>query len=288
MIRNCLFVTLLISIFTSFSFGQKVLAKGNPALTDSTVQRIQGVFEWTFQKDFDAEQSRHFRQILVGYWQNDLRSNIQSCQDYLKISDLIEKVPADQAENIRAKLLSAISEAVQKEPNDEMSQLLAEVSGNLQVVENSNVTENESSFNGNVPVQIVGTWIARRGSGSGYVNPNTGATSGPNTSVHSYTFRSNGTFEYAILMQSSLYQCTTTINGFEAGNFSVNTSEISFITKKASKSYKDTCHPNLNSNGAAEIPAPKKLYYRFARDEQNNLNLCLSDDAGRNSCFVKK
>ncbi|HRH45888.1 MAG TPA: hypothetical protein PKY82_29870, partial [Pyrinomonadaceae bacterium] len=125
--RNYLFVILLISIFTSFSFGQKVLVKGNPALTDSTVQRIQGVFEWTFQKDFDAEQSRHFRQILVGYWQNDLKNNIQSCQDYLKIADLIEKVPIDQTENVRSKLLAVISEAVQKEPNDELSQLLAEV-----------------------------------------------------------------------------------------------------------------------------------------------------------------
>ncbi len=37
-----------------------------------------------------------------------------------------------------------------------------------------------------------------------------------------------------------------------------------------------------------EIPAPKKLYYRFARDAQNNLNLCLADDAGRSSCFVRQ
>ncbi|MBX7173893.1 MAG: hypothetical protein K1X72_23185 [Pyrinomonadaceae bacterium] len=285
--RNFLFVILTVLIFTTISFGQsnKVLAKGNPNLTENSAARMQSVFEWTFQKAFDAEQAKHFRQILIGYWQKNLQNNIQSCQDYLKIADLIEKVPADQAESVRGKLLAAISEAVQKEPNDEMSQLLVEVSENAQTVENNN----ESFSNGgNISANLVGTWVARRGSGSGYINPNTGATNGPNATVHSYTFRSNGTFEYAILMQSSLYQCTTTINGYEAGAFQANDSAIGFVTKKATKSYKDSCRPNLNSNGAAEIPAPKKLYYRFARDEQNNLNLCLSDEAGRSSCFVKQ
>ena len=95
----------------SFGFGQsnKILAKGNPNLTEGFAAQMQGVFEWTLQKEFDTGQAQRFRQILAGYWQNNVRSNIESCQEYLKVADLIGKIPADQTGNIRAKLLATIT-----------------------------------------------------------------------------------------------------------------------------------------------------------------------------------
>ncbi|MBS1797376.1 MAG: hypothetical protein JSS81_26375 [Acidobacteria bacterium] len=280
-------LTVLILTANGFAQADRILANGNPPLTETVAARMQAVFEFALSRDFSADQAARLRAILIGYWRRDSRSDIENSLEYVKVAGMLGQLVGAQRETARQKLFAAVSDAVAKNPDDEMSRLLKDVYNSSSSVETP-VSNGEITGGGRVPAALVGTWIARRGNGSGYVDPSTGATSGPNASVHSYTFYADGTFEYAILMQSSLYQCTTTINGYEAGAFEANDTTIGFATRKATKSYRDTCRPNMNSSGAAEIPAPKKLYYRFARDEQNNLNLCLADDAGRSSCFVKK
>jgi hypothetical protein len=293
--RKFLFVILLSSafVFNAFGQGERVLAQGAPPLTEALAARVQSVFEFTLSRDFDAAQSRRFRQILVGYWQKNSRGDIQSCLEYLKIADLIERMPADQKQAARQKLRAAIEEAVRKQPEDPLSRLLAEVYNASASIAESDFSKNQTpnsnvSDVGNIPSALIGTWILRKGSGSGYVNPATGTTGGPNATLHSYTFRPNGTFEYALLMQSSLYQCTTAINAYETGTFEADAATVSFYTKKATKSFQDNCRPNLNSSEPAEVRAPLKLYYRLARDEYNNLNLCVAGGNRKETCFVKQ
>jgi hypothetical protein len=282
-----------LGLFAVNGSGQ-VLAKGSPPLTETIVSRMQTVFEFTLNQRFDSAESKRFRQILVGYWQRDSRNDINSCLEYVKVADMLDQLADNQKDAARQKLLAAIEQAVRSNPNDALAQLLAEVYNQSQANGNLNPTTDGqqnpivSNGGGSVPSALLGTWILRKGSGSGYVNPTNGTTSGPNATVHSYTFYANGTFEYALLMQSSLYQCTTAINGYEAGAFEADASTISFYTKKATKSFQDNCRPNLNSKGPAEVRAPMKLYYRIARDEYNNLNLCVAGGNGKETCFVKQ
>ncbi|HEX8195799.1 MAG TPA: hypothetical protein VF571_06270 [Pyrinomonadaceae bacterium] len=287
--------------FASAAFGQtrdRVLAQGNPPLTESIVSRVQGVFEWTFNANFDERQSAEFRRILVGYWQQKSQGDMQSVLGYMKVAEMIAQVPNEQADAARAKLQPVIFEAIQKQPNDPMARLLASVYEKSQSANsNSDSFRESATAQFNAPVgngrhnssQLIGTWLLRKGSGSGYVNPNTGVTtSGPNATIHSYTFYADGRFEYALMMQSSLYNCTSTINGFEGGTFQDNGDTVDFYTKKATKGFKDTCRPSLNSSDPSEVPAPKRLYYRVARDEYNNLNLCVAGGNRKETCFVKQ
>lgn len=297
----CLLAFIAILSFASVSFAQsrdRVLAQGNPPLTESTVSRVQEVFEWTFNSAFDEPQSAEFRRIIVGYWQQKSQSDMESVLGYMKVAQMIAQVPNEQAAAARAQLQSVVLEAIQKQPNDPMARLLANVyeksqsnnAGGGSVTESANrqftapIGNNRQSSSA-----LVGTWLLRKGSGSGYVNPTTGVTTGgPNATIHSYTFYADGRFEYALMMQSSLYNCTSTINGFEAGTYQDNGSTVDFYTKKATKGFKDTCRPSLNSSEPTDVRAPMRLYYRIARDEYNNLNLCVAGGNGKETCFVKQ
>lgn len=134
---------------------------------------------------------------------------------------------------------------------------------------------------------LSGTWILRKGSGTSYVNEATGQHGAPNATVHRYTFRPNGRFEYAMLMQSSLYGCTSAINGFEEGTYSVEPDGIRVVTRSATKSYADNCRPHLNEKGPAAVRAAETLQYRFFRD-QAGVHLCMWRTGGGESCFLKQ
>ncbi|MDQ4121938.1 MAG: hypothetical protein M3209_10885 [Acidobacteriota bacterium] len=122
--------------FSVPAFGQaksnddKILANGDPVLTESTVRGVRGVFEWIFESDFNARQTEAFRLLLIDYWQRGSRTDILVCLDYLKIGDVIAKIPENRREEARTKLRELTLTVINRQSNDPMSRILLEVSRN--------------------------------------------------------------------------------------------------------------------------------------------------------------
>jgi hypothetical protein len=118
------------------AFGQKtsgddkILANGDPVLTESTVAGVRGVFEWVFETDFNRRQTDAFRLLMIDYWQRGSRTDIQVCLDYLKMADIIAKIPENRREEARAKLRELTLAVINRQTDDPMSKILAEVARN--------------------------------------------------------------------------------------------------------------------------------------------------------------
>jgi hypothetical protein len=137
-----------------------------------------------------------------------------------------------------------------------------------------------------VPAELVGEWIARRGSGSSYINPNTGQTSGPNAVIDSYKIFADGTYEHSILLQSALYNCTTTTVGRETGPIVVQGATFTITPRPGTLEHKNSCSPSLNSR-EQNIVEPKTLSWRIQRNEYG-LELCLQQTDGKGACYQKQ
>jgi hypothetical protein len=146
---------------------------------------------------------------------------------------------------------------------------------------------NPTAVPGGVPAELVGEWIARRGSGSSYVNPNTGQTGGPNATIDSYKILADGTYEHSMLMQSSLYNCTTTIVGRETGPINVQGATFTLTPRPGTLDSKNTCSPSLNENKQTTFN-PETYSWRIQRGEYG-LELCLQRSRdGANACYLKQ
>lgn len=108
---------------------------------------------------------------------------------------------------------------------------------------------------------LVGNWYQGSSSGVDYYNPSTGSWSPPSGSGFRYTFNADGTYEYSGLIQSSLYNCTMTIFGYETGTYSLQ-NDILVLTQKVSKmKSQDTCTSDFNY----EKDVPLETDYRLLR-----------------------
>ena len=138
-----------------------------------------------------------------------------------------------------------------------------------------------------VPAELVGEWIARRGSGSSYINPNTGQSCGANATIDSYKIFADGTYEHSILIQSSLYNCTLTTVGRETGPISVQASTFLLTPRPGTLDSKNSCSPSLNEKKQTNFD-PETYSWRIQRNEYG-LELCLQRSSdGASACYQKQ
>lgn len=106
---------------------------------------------------------------------------------------------------------------------------------------------------------LMGAWYQGSSSGVDYYNPSTGSWAAPSGSGFRFTFNADGTYEYSGLMQSSLYNCTMTVFGYETGNYSLQNG-ILVLTQNVSKmKSQDTCTSDFNY----EKDVPLETNYRL-------------------------
>jgi hypothetical protein len=137
-----------------------------------------------------------------------------------------------------------------------------------------------------VPANLVGEWHARRGSGSSFFNPNTGSYGAPNATIDSYKFFADGSYEHAILMQSSLYNCTIRIFGRETGSANVDGDTLTITPGPGTLEYNDNCRPNLNSKKVTHMEGDRWQWH-LDRDEYGT-KLCVRDQKGASACYYRQ
>ena len=297
---KCLFcsMVILLLVATPASFGRtavkqqkeesELLAQGNPPLTLGLVDRLVEFFEWSLASKFTKSQRTVFTTRLIQVWEKRDQSTIDGLVKTAKSYDGVANLKPEERNKAQRELQSIILSGL---PDDPLGQLLLSVykSSHPESAVSTNDQRAPANSPGEVtrvPPEIVGEWIARRGSGSGYYNPNTGQSSGPNATIDSYKIFANGTFEHSILMQSSLYNCTTTIVGRETGPIAINGSTFTITPRTGTLDSKNTCSPSLNESKQTNVD-PQTLSWRLERGEYG-LQLCLQRTDGASACYLKQ
>ncbi len=96
-------------------------------------------------------------------------------------------------------------------------------------------------FSAATAANIAGEWSTGSVSAIQYRNRITGESAPTSGSGFSWTFNPNGTFEYAGLMQQTMYHCTTSYFTYETGKWALQSDKLTVTPIKASLETKDNC-----------------------------------------------
>lgn len=290
-------IVILLLLAGSDSFGQtsavpqqeenEVLAQGNPPLTLGLSDKFVEFFEWSLDSKFTKSQRTLFTMGLLQVWEKRDQSTIDAFLKMRKHYDDLAKVKKEARDEEQRRMQGVLLDAFAGDSSDSLAKLLLSVYTSSHPEAAANLKRPQSPGNRpGVPAELVGEWIARRGSGGSYVNPSTGQSSGPNATIESYKIFADGSYEHSILMQSSLYNCTTTIVGREVGPIMVQESSFTITPQPGTLDSKNTCSPHLDEHKKTTFP-PKTLSWRLERGEFG-LQLCLQNADGASACYLKQ
>lgn len=136
---------------------------------------------------------------------------------------------------------------------------------------------------GAIPRELIGKWDNGSVSMLQYRDTVTGATAPGRGSYSSYELRPDGSFHYAGLLQSTLYNCTTTLFNEKAGRAEVSGAEITFVPTKNFWRKTNNCAPSSNSERDYTLES-ETYRWRAKQDEYGNQLICLTNDKGE-SCY---
>jgi hypothetical protein len=292
-------IVILLLLASPDSFGQasvvppedEVLAQGNPPLTLRLSERLAEFFEWGLALNFSKSQRAIFTMRLLQTWEKRDQSKIDALVKMRKLYDDLAVAKKEERDDTQRKVQTLLLDAFAGDSSDDLAKFLLSVyaSSHPEAAANPNRSPAPASRPGvaaRVPLELVGEWVARRGSGGSYVNPNTGQYSGPNATIESYKIFANGSYEHGMFMQSSLYNCTTTIFGREVGPITVQGASMTITPKPGTLESKNSCSPGLNERKQTEFPQ-KTMSWRLERGEFG-LQLCLQNPDGASACYLKQ
>lgn len=266
----------------------EVLVQGNPPLTLGRVDKFAEFFEWALDSKLTKSQRTLFTTRLVEMWERRDQA-IEALINARKHYDGLANVTREERNKARGEVQTILLEAFSDDPVGSLGELLFSAytsahPGATTVPRKQ--AANPAAMPARVPAELVGEWIARRGSGSSYYNPNTGQSSAPNATIDSYKIFADGTYEHSMLMQSSLYNCTTTIVGRETGPINVQGSTFIITPRPGTLDYKSSCSPSLNSLKQTTFD-PQTYSWRIQRNEYG-LELCMQRSDGPSGCYQKQ
>jgi len=269
----------------------EVLAHGNPPLTLNRIDQLAEFFEWALDSKFTKSQRTLFTARLVEIWEKRDQSTIDAFINMRKSYDGLTNATPEQRTDARGKVQTLLLNAFVADPTDSLAQLLLSVykasHPGAVITPNTQAAANPTAVPSRVPPELVGEWIARRGSGSSYVTPNTGQSGGVNATIDSYKIFPDGSYEHSIFIQSSLYNCTLTTVGRETGPINVQASTFMLTPRPGTLDSKNSCNPSLNEKQQTN-ENPESYSWRIQRNEYG-LELCLQRRRdGASACYQKQ
>jgi hypothetical protein len=133
---------------------------------------------------------------------------------------------------------------------------------------------------------VTGYWKTGSVGSLQYRNQVSGATKSNRGSLFSYKFMANGSYEFIGYMESTMYNCTTTLFNDITGKYTVDGSTINLNPARDFWKSTNSCAASGNKT-RTKTPTQKSLEFSHKTDEYGKLFLCLND-AGAETCFRKE
>lgn len=134
--------------------------------------------------------------------------------------------------------------------------------------------------------ELVGTWKNGSVGMIQYQNRTTGATKPGRGSIFNYKFNANGTYEFIGYMETTMYNCTTTLFNQINGRYTVNGSTINFVPSKDFWKSTNSCAASGNKQ-QNKVPTKKSAQFEIREDEYGKTLLCIDEGNGE-TCFRKE
>lgn len=103
-----------------------VLAPGSPPLTASMLAKTMMLFEWSLDIKFSDDQKSTIGQVMIGYWRNDNRAEIESTLEIVKVVDGLLRESEENRARAKPAIRAEIMKGLRNDPNDAVSRVIIE------------------------------------------------------------------------------------------------------------------------------------------------------------------
>lgn len=133
---------------------------------------------------------------------------------------------------------------------------------------------------------LTGYWKTGSVGSIQYENRVTGATKPGRGSLFTYKFLPNGNYEFIGYMETTMYNCTTTLFNEIKGRYSVDGSTVTLDPSR--DFWKNTNSCAASGNKQQKTPTQKSLEFQTKEDEYGNQLLCLSEGGREETCYRRE
>jgi hypothetical protein len=146
------------------------------------------------------------------------------------------------------------------------------------------VNSNNSTPRSDLPQELVKEWYTGDISSTNFFNPSTGHFSGPSGVGIYFKFTQDGYYEKGVLLQSSLYGCTSTFYAFNKGTVVMDGNKMTLYCNYGKIKSEDNCVSENNYEKADNVTT-EVIYWELGYDEFNQQTLWLRYENGNPSAF---
>lgn len=280
-----LLALLLLAPTGSAAAQSPVLAGGEPPLTTATVDDVAEFFGWLFETRFTPAQRRELEHALVATWHANDRKEIEAAQQFGSLNVKLLTVSEEKRAELRAALLPDVLKSARADATD-FSRLLLKVYESRAGVETAAPTEaapTETAGPGGDPGSLVGAWRSSEIGMISYQNTITGSSRPGRGTTMQYKFLPGGRFEYNGYLETTMYNCTTTLFNPVAGTYRVEGNRLTIVPKTSKWQQTNNCASSMNKTQPGKLD-PETYIFRFS-DEQGGRRLCLTSAKGNEVCY---
>jgi hypothetical protein len=255
-----------------------VLAEGRPPLTAETVDEVAEFFGWLFETRFTPAERRELERVLVATWRADDRKEIEAAGQFGQLNAKLKTVSEGKGAELRAALLPDVLKEARSEATD-FSRLM------LSVYESraGAGARTEAAASGGDAAALVGAWRSSEIGMISYQNTITGSSRPGRGTTMQYKFLPGGRFEYNGYMETTMYNCTTTLFNPVAGTYSVEGDRLTILPQTSKWQQTNTCASSMNKTQPGKLD-PESYTFRFS-NEQGGRRLCLKSAKGNEVCY---
>jgi hypothetical protein len=269
--------------------GRVVLAEGEPPLTSSMVEDVAGFFGWLFESRFTPAQRRELERVLVAAWRANDRKEMEAVAQFGRFNAKLAAADEAKREEVRGAMLPEVLKQARAESSD-FSRLLLGVYEAGASARAGGETRAETQDAGARPQagaaggeSLLGSWRASELGMISYQNSVTGASRPGRGTTMQYKFLPGGRYEYNGYLETTMYNCTTTIFNPIAGTYRVEGDRVTLVPKSNKWQQRNNCAASMNKELPGKLD-PETYAFRFT-NEAGGRRLCLTSPKGNEVCY---
>lgn len=264
--------------------GSVVLAEGEPPLTSATVDDVAEFFGWLFETRFTPAQRRELERVLVATWRSNDRKEIEAARQFGALNVKLLTVAREKHAELRAAVLPDLLKNARAEATDFSRLLLSVYESRAQagagVVSGA---QTEAAVSGGDASALVGSWRSSELGMISYQNSVTGATRPGRGTTMQFRFLPGGRYEYNGYLETTMYNCTTTLFNPAAGTYRVEGDRLTLVPKTSKWQQRNNCASSMNKELPGKLD-PETYAFRFS-NEGGRRRLCLTGAKGGEVCY---
>jgi hypothetical protein len=293
-----LIFSFLLTNISAQTTNDAILVNGNPALTQTMIDKSREVFEFAFGGTFTEAEKDYFRGRLMMAWREKDTGTMKAIQDFVSFHEKANGLNREQLLKLQKELReSLIKELRGQVDKDELAQVLVNIYNRLQGL-NAKQGGNlpvpadvpkpaQTSDSEAIPRELLGEWVESKnvtqpewvGSNGSYSTPN-----GEKIVMH---FFPDGTYKGLYHVQSSMSMgCTMIVDIFSEGTYNVGTNVLNLSEKSNQTISRDSCVARYNYD---RNNTPRNYAYpAYIEPNENGTRLVLTMNDGKHYYYLNK